>query len=145
MNNLMREIVQRSLSKEWEGAKIEWALYTVRISNEYSTCLCGHYLIKELCTIRNKMNNNRVMIGNCCVKKFLKLPSGKIIDAVKRVKEDISLALNQETIEHAREKGWINEWEQSFYTDTWRKRVLTGKQAVKRYQINKKILEKINR
>lgn len=39
----------------------------------------------QICKIANKHTEERVIVGNCCVKKFLELPSGKIFDALKRI------------------------------------------------------------
>ncbi len=83
------------------------------------------------------------MVGNSCVKKFVGLPSDKIFQAFKRVREDEERAWNAETIAHAFARGWINEWERKFCSNTIRKRALSGKQLDKRIQINRKIIARI--
>lgn len=72
------------------------------------------------------------------------LPSEKIFQAVKRIRKDSNKSLNSEAIELAYSKKWINNWEYNFYTDTFRKRLLTESQRLKKKQINDKILFKIN-
>lgn len=138
-------IVKLSNAKSWEMAKTEWELDSIFFAEEPETCLCGHFPIIELCELKNIKNGNHAIVGNCCVKKFLGLPSDKIFQAVKKVKKDSSANLNGETIEHAYSKGWINQWEYEFYGDIFRKRVLTNKQAAKKRQINEKVVVKMNR
>ncbi len=94
---------------------------------------------------RNKVTKYDVEIGNCCVKKFLNLPSGKIFNAIKRINTDSSKSLNIEALEFAKQNNWINDWEWEFYTDTFRKRKLSYKQETKRQQINQKVLLRIER
>jgi len=142
---LIRGIIILSLSETWEMAKIEWELDQIYFADEPETCLCGHYPIIELCEIKNNKNSNRAIVGNCCVKKFIGLPSDKIFQAVKRVRKDGGKSLNGEAIDLAHSKKWINDWEYGFYVDTFRKRKLTDKQITKRRQINEKVLMRINK
>jgi hypothetical protein len=142
---LTTEILVLSAGKTWDEAKLEWRLENINKVNEPSTCLCGHYPITELCTIRNKKTGNSAIVGNCCVKKFIGLPSDKIFQAVARVQKDWWRSLNAETIEHAFTKGWVTDWERRFYFDTMRKRVgsMSAKQSKKRHEINVSIVNKI--
>jgi hypothetical protein len=82
---LTKEIVARSDAKVWDAAKLEWALEEVYESEEPDTCLCGHFPIIEICVLRNRVNKNTAIVGNCCVKKFIGLPSDRIFQAAKRV------------------------------------------------------------
>jgi len=141
---LIKEILSASLSKNWEIAKFEWALKDVFFAEEYDTCLCGHYPIVELCVLQNQKNNKKVIVGNCCVKKFMGLPSDNIFQAIKRVKKDKSRSLNSQAIDHAFNKNWINKWEYDFYNDTFRKRKLSEKQEQKRIQINEKVFKSMS-
>lgn len=137
---LTREILARSTAKVWDAAKLEWTLYEVFESDEPGTCLCRHYPIIEHCVLRNKTNGVLTTVGNCCVKKFIGLPSGLIFQAAKRVRLDTSRSLNGEAIEYAREHGWINDWEQECYFRVMRKRRLSEKQQAKKRQINERFL-----
>jgi hypothetical protein len=85
---LTEEIIKRSQAQSWDAARLEWGLEDVYFVEDPETCLCGHYPIKEICTLRNTVNGQSADVGNCCVKKFLGLPSDKIFQAVKRVKVD---------------------------------------------------------
>ena len=138
---LIKQILSLSQSKNWEIAKSEWLLKDVFFSEEHDTCLCGHYPIIELCIIENKKNTKTATVGNCCVKKFIGLPSDSIFQAIKRIKKDKSKSLNSVAIEHAYTKKWINQWEYDFYCDTLKKRKLTEKQSAKRNQINEKVFK----
>ncbi len=142
---LIREIILLSVADTWEFAKSEWELSEIYFSDGPETCLCGKNPIIELCEIRNKKNQQIAIVGNCCVNKFIGLPSGKIFQAVKRIRKDREKSLNSETIDLAYSKNWINDWEYKFYIDTIRKRLLTENQGLKRRQINEKILFKINK
>jgi hypothetical protein len=142
---LTKEIVARSDAKAWDAAKLEWALEEVYETEEPDTCLCGHFPIIEICVLRNKVNRNTAIVGNCCVKKFIGLPSDKIFQAVKRVRKDTEKSLNAEAVQHAVDRGWITEWEKDFYFDIMRKRNLSPKQAAKKAQINEKFMHNMQR
>ena len=142
---LAEEIISRSQSKVWDMAKLEWSLYQIYETEEPETCLCGHFPIIEICTLRNKLTGQFATVGNCCVKKFIGLPSDLIFQAVKRVRKDNQKSLNAEAIQHAYEKGWINEWEYRFSIDTMRKRNLSQKQLQTRMKVNKKMLANMRR
>ena len=142
---LTEEIINRSQSKVWDKAKMEWSLHEIYEADEPEICLCGHFPIIEICTLKNKLNGKFARVGNCCVKKFIGLRSDLIFRAFKRVREDIQKSLNAEAIKHAYDKGWINEWEYEFSIDTMRKRILSAKQLKARMQINKKMLANMTR
>jgi hypothetical protein len=142
---LTAEIIARSKAKTWDLAKTEWALAEVYEAEEPDTCLCGHFPIIEICTLKNRVTGQTADVGNCCVKRFIGLPSDKIFQAVKRVRKDTSKSLNGEAIAHAFEKTWINEWERDFYLRIMRKRVLSSKQSEKKIQINEKIAMRMQR
>jgi hypothetical protein len=78
---LTEEIINRSQSKVWDMAKLEWSLHKIYEADEPETCLCGHFPIIEICTLRNKLNGQFATVGNCCVKKFIGLPSDLIFQA----------------------------------------------------------------
>jgi hypothetical protein len=143
---LFEEIIARSVAKDWDTAVQEWGLLDVYdAEGEPETCLCGHFPIVEICVLRNRRNGRDAEVGNCCVKKFMGLPSDKIFTGLKRVRKDNDAALNIAAAEHARSKGWVNAWEYGFLIDTARKRKLTGNQLAKRQQINARVLQRVKR
>lgn len=137
---LAQEILARSTAEVWDAAKLEWTLHEVFESQEPETCLCGHYPIIENCVLRNKTNGAFATVGNCCVKKFLGLPSDLIFQAIKRVRADGDKSLNAEALEYAHGRGWVNDWERDFYLRTLRKRVMSDKQWAVKRKINAKFL-----
>lgn len=137
---LTKNIIELSSSNDWDRAKLEWTIQDVYEADESNTCLCGHFPILETCILKNKSNGNEAIVGNCCVKKFIGLPSDKIFQAVKRVRKDNEKPLNAEAIQHAHEKRWINDWEDNFAIDTMRKRNLSIKQLQSRIKTNEKML-----
>lgn len=140
---LSQGIIELSDASNWDQAKLEWSLDSIYKEEEPDTCLCGHFPIIEICILKNRLNANTAVVGNCCVKKFIGLPSDKIFQAVKRVRSDDTKSLNAETIDHAFRNHWINDWEYQFYMDVLRKRNLSAKQLTKKKQVNTKILSRI--
>ena len=142
---LTNEIIELSSSNIWDAAKLEWELDEIYEADEPGRCLCSHFPIIETCILKNKVNGNLATVGNCCVKKFIGLPSDKIFQAIKRVRKDNEKSLNAEAIEHAFNKRWINDWEKGFYLDVMRKRKLTVSQLQKKIQINEKLEKNMKR
>ena len=144
---LTKEIIRCSVADVWWTAKTEWFLGSIGYASrdEPGTCLCGHFPIIELCFLRNRENGNQAVIGNCCVKKFLKLGSEKVFDAIRRIAQDPERSVNAETIALAAGRGWISDWEHGFLKDTWRKRCLSERQKTTRVKLNKKILRYLGR
>ena len=142
---LSERIVALSEADDWYSAKQEWRLQSVFFEEEPSTCLCSHYPIVEICVLKNSLNGNLAEVGNVCVNKFLGIPSKIIFDGLKRVANDQSKALNPPGIDYIFDKRWINEWERDFLLDTAGKRTLSAKQAAKRKEINRQILNRVRR
>ncbi len=128
---LFAEIIELSVAKTWKAAKLESGLLEVYEAEEPEIGLCGHFPIIELCVLSNQRNRARATVENCCVKKFIGLPSDKIFHAEKRIRKEPSKSLNPEAIQHAFERGWINDWERNFYLDIKSKRNLSLSQAEK--------------
>jgi hypothetical protein len=133
---LTEKIITHSLNEDWDTAKLEWKLIGTTWTDEPETCLCGHYPIKELCFLRNTQTGATVMIGNCCVKKFLGLSSEKMFAALRRVFNQRTRSLNPEVIHVAAEAGVLDSWELGFYLDTWRKRKLSDRQMACRVTLS---------
>jgi hypothetical protein len=138
---LVQEILARSLSATWDAARLEWGLDHIYLEDDPpGTCLCSHFPIVEHCVLANRRNGKMATVGNCCVKRFLAVQSGRLFDALRRVSNDPTAALNAAMIRHAHERGWLTDWEYTFYLNTWRKRRLSHRQRIKRQQINDKVL-----
>jgi len=137
---LTQEIIQRSQEKTWDLARLEWELDTIYEAENPEKCLCGHFPIIEICILRNKINRQQATVGNCCVKKFIGLPSDLIFQAVKRVRMDKNKSLNAEALLYAYNKNWIDKWEFNFSIDIMRKRNLSSRQLQIRMKVNAKML-----
>jgi len=142
--HLRAEILSQSFSPEWDTAVQEWELIEVFINYQTQTCLCTHKPIKEICVLSHRQHRGRVEIGNCCVNRFLGIPSGTIFDAIKRVMDDNTKPLNEAAVTFFAERGVVSTWEHSFYLNTFRKRSLTQKQADVRLRINHKVLRHLS-
>jgi len=142
--NLANEIITLSIADTWDAALMEWDLDYIYRVDTAETCLCGHYPILELCVLVNEKNNNHATVGNVCVKKFFGINCDAVFSNIKKIKSDISKAANVETIDYACDRKWISEWETNFYLDTWRKRVLSSKQAAIRTRINATIIKRFD-
>ncbi len=138
--SLISLIIENSVSKIWDSAKLEWSMEDIYDVSDPETCSCGHYPILEICIIKNNNNQKTLMVGNTCVKKFLRLSSDKIFKSKKQVKKDLSKSFNQETVDFCFNKNVINQWQKNFYLDIIKKRSLSDKQLVKKKEINIKML-----
>lgn len=141
---LMAGIVDLSDSKIWGAAKLEWELDYIYWDHDATNCLCGHYPIKEVCVLLNKINGNTAIVGNVCVNRFVGIPSKKLFDGINKIRKRIDKAVNYETIGYAFNKGWLNSNSYSFYCNTLLKRKLSDKQMQWRISINKTILRNID-
>ena len=79
---LGRAIIALSEADRWDRARLEWWIEEIYIQREPETCLCGHFPINELCVLRNEKNGHSAIVGNVCVKKFMKLSSDKMFAAI---------------------------------------------------------------
>lgn len=136
------KIASLSSSNDWDKAKNEWVLDNVFIDESH--CICGHAII-ENCVIRNKVNGNDCVVGNCCVKKFMseEIGSKEIFSSIRKLQEKIDATMNHETVRFYQKKGVINDWEAGFYVSIMKKRKLTDSQKSKKIEINGKIFKDI--
>jgi len=142
MNNKFRlfaRIIDMSRADNWDDAREEWELDYIEMAPcAEHTCLCGHYPIRELCFIRNWLTHNKALVGNCCIKHFQTMDhAGRIVDAVKENR------LNDDLITYAYDRHMINDWEQGFLFDMWRKRKLTQRQRRKYEALTNQILHRV--
>jgi len=141
---LTTELLKLSQSQKWDEAKLEWELIDIEKVEEPEECLCGHYPILEICSIKNNKTSNESRVGNCCVKKFNN-KSDKIFRSVAKIRKDVEKSVNAETLDWAFRSKWIGDWEYKFYIDILRKQNLSVKQLEKKKSINKKIENKVSK
>lgn len=133
---LIQEVINRSVSYNWEEAKKEWDFYDISILKD-SNCLCGKYPISERCHLINKNTSEKVIVGNCCINKFFgDKTKNKVFKAIKNNK------INKSLIEHSFKISLINQWEYDFLSNLWRKRNLSPKQRNIFNKLKGRILEK---
>lgn len=134
------------MADEWKQAKEEWIFDRIELANEEDvrdrtySCLCGHNPLKELCIIRNELNGEEAIVGNCCIKHFKGMDGvSTMLNALKRGK------INEPIIKYAGQNSCINEWEHEFMLKMITKRMFTPKQLAKKNEITQKILECLQR
>ena len=138
---LAKEIIELSVSDTWNNAKDEWNFEYAYYSDQMQKCLCGHYPIKNVCVLKNKLNNKQTEVGNCCVNKFLGIDDGnKIFTSIKRLKEDSTKSMSLEVLDYLFNKKVVSDFEYRFYLDTIRKRKLSFRQLEIREKINQKLI-----
>ena len=142
-DNLVKEILFLSENKNFfNSSKKEWYVYNLVESNEPESCLCGKFPIKNLCYIKNNLNNNIALVGNCCVKHF-DLNYDWFFNGVKRLKAN--LRPTGQFIIYLHDKKIINEWEYIFLTDRENSKKKSIKQDLKEKQIINKILKQLEK
>lgn len=139
-DHLITAVLAASDANHWDEAREEWTLKSIYKSETPEQCVCTHFPIIEICTIRNLRNGNLLDVGNCCVKNFMGLPSDTLFNNLRRIIADASRAAQGPLIELAYSNGWITEWERGFSLNTASKRNLSAKQFAARSRINVKII-----
>lgn len=61
-------LIAHSESKVYKEAMLEW-VYQGETIKKPNNCICGHAILQNL-VVKNKLNNNELTIGNCCIHKF---------------------------------------------------------------------------
>ena len=115
---MIQRVIEVSDSKDWQEAKKEWEIISVYEDDDYDTCTCGHYPIKEIIIIQNIRNNNELIIGNCCINKFFdfEFKGTRFFGALAKKK------INQVVIDKGFEDNVIDEQEHKFLSQVWRRR-----------------------
>lgn len=131
---LFPEIIKLSEADNWGDAALEWKLVGIQWDKKGDHCICGHF-IKEKCFIRNVVNGNHTLVGNCCIHKFKGRDLTSVFRALSRNKVNAAL------IGYAYEEDVINSWEFEFMINLWRKRRLSWKQRNKFIEVKAKIYE----
>ena len=71
-DNLIKEVLDKSESKNWTDAVKEWEIVDCEEDEKRSHyCICGKEGLRYLFTIKNTINNKELYpIGSSCIKKF---------------------------------------------------------------------------
>lgn len=166
MSNIKRLIdvvINKSQSKDWDIAVKEW--YCKSNFKNNGVCECGHSIIENY-IIKNKVNDNELIVGSTCVKKFNNLEMDQYVDEVERkykdvlklqrlkakeelkynkLKQDqidskIPMSVRKQYLQKRYDIGIINKFEFDFYNSIYWKINLTDKQQSLKLKINNKIL-----
>ncbi len=137
---LIQSIIEMSIAKNWDEAKLEWQTVNSYMNEDYETCLCGHYPIKEIIILENVHNGNQTKVGNCCINKFF-----EIKDFNKFFKALSQKRINAMVIKVSYDKLIINEKEKDFLMNVWRKKRLSPKQLNWLDILKRKIFQNLSR
>ena len=134
-----------SFSHVWTEAKCEWELECVHLldaDDEPRRCLCSHYPIREVCTLRNHETGHRATVGNKCVRQFIGLEDADdIVNSLRRVRDRPDAAsLSAAAVRFAHGRGWVDDWQLGFCLNIAGRRRLSGPQRTKRSQINRLVV-----
>lgn len=139
---LIEEIIDLSEANIWDFAKLEWEFTSAYYSDEEQRCLCGHYPIRNICVITNKINSALTEVGNCCINKFLGIDDGnKIFTSIKRIKEKPKSSMSTEVLEYLYSKNTISDFDYKFYKSIFRRTSMSLKQWDIKEKINQKLLD----
>lgn len=138
---LEQEIVELSHSSTFEKACDEWTVENIWWEPNGDKCLCGKRPIFNVCLLQNKLNGNFARVGNCCVKKFMNIPTDRLFKSLKEVQQDLYKTLVQEVIDIAFKNEYITQWEKGFYENVKTKRRLTFKQKNIKQNLNQRIVK----
>ncbi len=93
IENFRRMLLIASTSNEYVDAISEWVFDGESFKSEYS-CICGHPIVQNM-VVHNNINNNQLIVGNCCIHKFgihrdhyNKSPSAYLEYALRRTRTD---------------------------------------------------------
>lgn len=112
--------LELSESKSWGYACLEWELVGLNVGWTY--CACGHS-IKEACVVKNKLNGNVIIVGNCCLRDF---PYEH--DTLLALRALHECRITDTVIKLVCKYGLLTKRERKFMLDVWRKRKLSEKQ-----------------
>jgi len=136
---LIKRVMSLSHATNWDDAKKEWKIIEITEvdkDEDYGSCLCGKYPIKEMIQMFNGITRSEIIVGNCCVNKFFDIDKyNKVFNALKKNK------VNSLMIDESYAKNIINSWEKNFMMSVWRKRNFTKKQVDKYKILSQKIIK----
>lgn len=135
---LTTELLARSMSKDWDTAKTEWFLH--HVMEGVSTCICGKNPIQKICILENKYNKDQVILGSTCVEKYMFIKCEHIFTDMAALRKGRFVKLA--TLDYAKSRGFVNDWEYGFYLNLQKFKKLSEKQMEKFDSISRR-LEKL--
>lgn len=130
------KILDLSKSNNLEECYKEWSL--IFEDEKEDKCICSHPIMQRFHFL-NDQNEEKIIVGNCCI-KFLDIELyNKLRNYNKDKKEIIRGNIRTSVIQYNSEIGRINNFEADFLKNIMRKQKLTDKQV----SLKNKILNKI--
>ena len=81
-NKFLNELKLKSVNQTDECVN-EWRLYHYLLIPKESKCLCGVIIDKNF-IIKNNINNNELIVGSTCVKKFMNI-NIELIETINKI------------------------------------------------------------
>jgi hypothetical protein len=131
-------LLEKSERSVWSEARTEWrrtGIDLIKGHDRVASCECGQP-ITECCYVQNTLNGTELILGNCCAKVVWEDISN-VFQALK------DRRINAALIAYASQLGYIDDREESFLQDVWRKRRMSPKQSAWFQEIKNKIFGQI--
>lgn len=112
-----------SENKDYKLAILEWDYIYCYI--QPNKCICGQ-AIKNNCVIKNRLNDNTLIVGNICINKFLEKDLSYIFKGIKQLDND--KLSNKDFIMYCLSKKYLSVYESQFLSDVNTKTKLSRKQ-----------------
>ncbi len=135
---LKEELTELSIATDWESVKKEWYLSKIEYDeDDDNDCLCSKKHIKELCYIKNSINDIEVIVGNECVKKFFgETIQTKVFLNIGKLIKNINNNISEELLENGYLDFLFNKTELSILL----KKKLSIKQKIWKIKLHEKFL-----
>lgn len=140
IEKLKQTLIDNSISKDWDVARLEWGLYSIIKSSEKSSCVCGA-TIKNIFSIFNKGTGEVLNVGSDCIKN-INPDYDNIYEYLQNILLDHNKRPNQKLVKYCYDNEIINEDEFIFCNLLSSKTNLRGFKDLQslRSKINQKIL-----
>lgn len=133
---LEQGIISKSVSADWDAARIEWDLINISGGVSNSKCVCGTK-ISNVYTIKNKHNKNILQVGSECVNNINEEYDG-LFKYLTNIFNDSSKRPNLKMVEFCHKNGLIADEDLEFC------QLLNHKVALQRYPEVQAIRSAIN-
>lgn len=142
---LINEIIRLSNSNNQQEAKLEQV--HIDTFREETKCICSKDIV-QCYLIKNIHNNNEVIVGSECIKKFEGAIAivDFIFKDIKKLEYNISSTLSEVSLDKFyMDCDTFESTSYYFYSDIIRKKKLTEKQLRQKQSINSKFLKFYNK
>ena len=104
------KIISLSEASTWEEARKEWCFGNFYyVANDYVTCLCSPRGAKNIVLLVNRVTQSEILLCNSCVEIYFDIyDGGKIEESVRRLRKNIKLTMNLETLSYLDKNRMLN-------------------------------------